>query len=80
MKKNAEYHYKRWKLFAPLGLLLVGAGLSLLIDAGTYKFSGAPTLNWIAYGTFGLVVFNAGLSVFGEAILERSRYERKEEP
>ncbi|MEM6299895.1 MAG: hypothetical protein AAF740_14500 [Bacteroidota bacterium] len=70
-------HYKRWKLFAPLGLLLVGAGLSLLIDAGVQKFNGLSFWEWVAYGTFGLIVFNSGLSIFGEAILERVRYERE---
>lgn len=77
MNHHADYHFRRWKHFAPLGLLLIGAGLSLLIDAGIYKSSGAPPLNWIAYGTGGLIVFNAGISVFGESILERARYERK---
>lgn len=77
MNHDADYHFRRWKRFAPLGLLLIGAGLSLLIDAGIYKFSGAPLLNWVAYGTTGLIVFNAGISIFGESVLERARYERK---
>jgi hypothetical protein len=76
MQKNSEQHYKNWLIKAPLGLVLVGFGASLIVEAGFYKHSGAPTLNWMAFGTLALVVFNSGLCVFGDAILERVRYEK----
>jgi hypothetical protein len=78
MPKNSEQqYYKNWLIKAPLGLVLVGFGASLIVEAGFYKHSGATTLNWVAYGTFALVVFNSGLCVFGDAILERVRYENR---
>jgi len=40
------------------------------------KYDGASTWSWVAYGTAALVVFNSGLSIFGDAILQRCRYER----
>ncbi|PSR14811.1 MAG: hypothetical protein DA408_10110 [Bacteroidetes bacterium] len=69
-------YYQRWLLQAPLGLVLVGLGLSLVADAALYKFQGAATWSWVAYGTVALVVFNSGLCVFGDAILQRVRFEQ----
>ena len=42
------------------GLLLTGTGLSMCIDAGINKLSEEP---WFWYGTGGLIVFQAGLSL-----------------
>lgn len=73
---NAAKHKKRWLIFAPLGLVLIGTGLSMVVDAGMYRMKGAATLNWVVYGTAALVVFNAGLSFFGQAIIEKIKCER----
>lgn len=69
-------YFRRWFWMAPAGLSLVGFGACLIVEAGFYKHSGAPTLDWVLYGTVALVVFNAGLSIFGGAVLNRYRYER----
>ena len=66
-------YYQRWLLQAPLGLVLVGLGLSLVADAALYKFQGAATWNWVAYGTVALVVFNSGLCIFGDTDSARAR-------
>jgi hypothetical protein len=50
----------RWLLQSTLGLILIGAGLSMAIDAGFEKFSGNA---WVLYGTAALVVFNSGVCV-----------------
>ena len=71
-----KQYYRAWLLRAPLGLVLVGLGLSLSIEAGFYKHSGVATWQWVAFGTGALVVFNSGLCIFGDAILQRVRYER----
>ncbi|MEL7247910.1 MAG: hypothetical protein AAFO03_05810 [Bacteroidota bacterium] len=73
---HGKQYYRRWMLRAPLGLVLVGFGLSLVIEAGFYKHSGAATWEWVGFGTLALVVFNSGLCIFGDAILQRVRYER----
>ena len=70
-----QKNYRKWLITAPLGLVLVGAGLSLLGDAIGYRSSGAPFWHWFAYGTLALSVFNAGLSIFGQAVIFRVRYE-----
>ena len=71
--KDARYHHRQWLIQAPLGLVLTGAGLCLVSDAATVKQLGG---SWVLYGTFALCVFNAGLSIFGNSILHRVRYER----
>jgi hypothetical protein len=72
-------YYRRWLLRAPLGLIFIGFGLSLLPEAALLKYDHAPTLEWVLAGTFALVVFNSGLSIFGSAILNRWRYEQQRE-
>ena len=63
---------KTWFCQAPIGLVLVGTGLSMAIDAGSQKANGQP---WFWYGTLALVLFNAGLCVFGDAVVKRVKDE-----
>jgi hypothetical protein len=39
--------------------------------------NGAATINWILYGTGALIVFNAGLSFFGQAIIEKINHDQE---
>ena len=55
----------KWLLFSPLGLALIGFGLTLVTDAARAKTAGEP---WFWYGTLALVVFNAGVVFFGEGV------------
>lgn len=62
------------KLILPgFSLALIGMGLSISIEAGYRKWNGQQSCEWILMGTVGLVIFNAGLSVFGEAIIRASK-------
>ncbi|HKK75795.1 MAG TPA: hypothetical protein VJ953_12030 [Saprospiraceae bacterium] len=72
---KAKRHYRRWLIQAPTGLVLIGFGASLVAEAAMTKYSGASTWNWVAYGTIALIVLNSGLSLFGDSILHRVRYE-----
>ena len=65
---------KSWLWQAPIGLVLVGAGLSMSIDAGANKASGQ---SWFWYGTLALIIFNSGLCVFGDAVVKRVKDEMK---
>jgi len=60
----------RWFVQSVVCLLLTGTGLSLCIDAGLKKLSGDP---WFWYGTAGLVVFQAGLSLAIDSIRFRAK-------
>lgn len=70
-----EDHYRTWQRFAPLGLLLVGVGASVIADATVRKATGDGGAAWVAEGTAGLIALNAGLSVFGEAVKRRALYD-----
>ena len=66
--------YKKWNVLSPLGLLLIGTGLSLLGDATIKK---GKDEGWFVKGTLGLIVFNAGVAIFGDAIKNRALYENE---
>jgi hypothetical protein len=77
MKEHVKKHYRRWLIQAPIGLVLIGAGICLITDAAFYKQGGAATVDWMIYGTFALVVFNSGLSLFVGAAIHKIRYEKE---
>jgi hypothetical protein len=74
--RDYAYHRRQWKIKAPLGLVLIGLGVSLVSSAAVFKYDGAPTLEWVAYGTLALVVLNSGLSVLVRAGVHQAHYER----
>jgi hypothetical protein len=62
----------KWLLYASSGLMLVGLGLSMAIDAGFKRYGGEP---WFFYGAIALIVFNSGISLFGQAVIEFIRWK-----
>lgn len=70
----ASNYKRKWLIYAPLGLILVGAGLSCFGEALIWKYEQAPFWDWFGFGTFSLVLINSGLCFFGEAIIARVRY------
>jgi len=76
--EESEMHFRRWKTLAPLGLLAVGTGASALGQSTLLKGDDdTPTWTWVAAGTASLVVLNAGLCLFGDAVKHRALYEWK---
>lgn len=73
-------HKTKWLLFSPLGLIVVGAGASMVHWAGTLKDQQVPTAHWVAAGTAALVVFNAGLCIFGRGVAESVLHQVREKP
>lgn len=71
-------HKSKWLLFAPAGLATVGAGACLVGWATTLKQRGASTGSWVLAGTAALGVLNAGLSLFGRGIVEKTLFELRE--
>ncbi len=67
---------KRWLVYSILGLLLVGAGVSITGEAIIVKGAGAATADWFLLGTAGLIVLNSGLSFFGQGVIEKVRLDR----
>lgn len=72
-----DQHYQEWSENAPRGLLLIGAGISVVGQAIVLKAQRKSTLSWFLFGLVGLILVNAGVSVFGEAVKHRTLYESK---
>jgi len=73
--KNRNLYYKRWQLFAPIGLLLVGFGLCVFGTALFKMRDNAPFMEWFLWGTGSLIAINAGLCFFGQAVKYSILYE-----
>jgi hypothetical protein len=73
-------HKKKWLLLAPSGLMLIGAGACLVDWAGTMKTKGTAPSKWIVAGTGALVVLNAGVSIFGQSVVESVLHQLHEKP
>lgn len=71
-------HKSKWLLFAPAGLVVIGTGACLVNWAADLKRQGASTGRWVAAGTAALGVFNAGVSLFGRGVVEKTLYELRE--
>lgn len=74
--KNMSLRTK-WLLCSIGGLMLMGYGLCVFSEAGNLKHSGADTIKWVLLGTYSLVVFNAGVSIFGQAIIFKMMIENR---
>lgn len=70
-----DAHYAAWLWEAPTGLLLVGFGLSLFGHSVIKKAAARPAKQWVLMGTLSLVLINAGLCFFGDAVKHRVLYE-----
>ncbi|MCA9840316.1 MAG: hypothetical protein KC422_25620 [Trueperaceae bacterium] len=68
-------HFQKWRLFSPLGLTLIGLGLSLLGHSIGLKLQGNSTLIWFSWGTLSLIVCNAGIAIFAEGVKARVLFE-----
>jgi hypothetical protein len=71
MKKKEMNKY--WLIYAISGLLLTGFGLSLTGEAIISKMLFPDRSTWIALGTLALTVFNAGLCLFGRAVIIKTK-------
>jgi hypothetical protein len=68
-----SYHQKRWFWQAPVGLALIGFGLTLLSEAAAAKQKQSP--GWFPLGTLALSVINSGISIFGDSVKHRVLHE-----
>ena len=57
-----------WWRHGGLGCLLIGAGLSVTLDASAQRIAGEAWWHWGFEGTLGLVIFMSGLSFFGSSV------------
>ena len=57
-----------WWRHGGLGCLLIGAGLSVTLDASAQRIAGEAWWFWGLEGTLGLVIFMSGLGFFGSSV------------
>jgi hypothetical protein len=69
---------KKWLYHAVFGILLMGFGLSLFGDAVILKSTGQDWVSWFLMGTSALICFFAGLSIFGQATVYKTKLSSKE--
>ena len=67
-QKNSFRNSLRWWLFSIGGLILVGAGLSVLGEAIIAKSTGEA---WVLVGTFALILVNSGICLVAGAVILR---------
>jgi hypothetical protein len=72
-----ENDFYKWLAETVGGLILIGFGLSLFGQAVIYKSRGEAVKKWFWWGTLSLIVINAGICVFGDAVKTRIVYEIK---
>ena len=59
---------KKWFRHGTIGTLMLGSGISVLFDAAYQRLSESVQEIWIAEGTFGFILFMAGMAFYGSAI------------
>lgn len=68
---------KQWLSYAVGGIILLGIGLSLMGESLSWKIAGEKFWEWFGLGTLALSIIMAGLSVFGQAIVFKTRLDMK---
>ncbi len=68
-------HYEKWDEYAPRGLLLIGFGIAILVRAVHSRNRNKGFFAWFIQFLISVVSINAGVSIFGEAVKERTLYE-----
>ena len=61
----------KWLFHSILGLLLIGAGLSVFGEALIQKMNAQNWHDWFWTGTLSLVIFNSGICIFGQGVIYR---------
>ena len=79
MGQRARQLRTTWLRHGGFGCFLIGAGLSVTLDASAFRAAGAEWWMWCVEGTLGLVVFMSGLGLFGSAVRCRTLLDLEEE-
>lgn len=74
---KTQQYYKKWLWKAPIGLIIIGFGISLIGESITAKTTATSLSDWFFLGTLSLIVFNAGLCIFADSVKDRAVYEIK---
>lgn len=61
----------KWLITGGLAMFLLGFGISIIGDAIMQRTLHAEFSVWFFEGLLGLIVFNAGVGIFGKAVILR---------
>jgi uncharacterized membrane protein HdeD (DUF308 family) len=67
-QRNTSRNRLRWWLYSVGGLLLIGAGLSILGEAIIAKSRGEA---WFLVGTLAIILVNTGICLVARAVIVR---------
>mgnify|MGYP006439755301 FL=1 len=68
---------KRFLISGGVGSLLLGSGLSALIECGFLKHSEAPNWQWIAGGTLSLIILMSGVNLLFDSFHHKLKLEKE---
>ena len=68
---------KRFLTSGGIGSLLLGSGLSALIECGFLKHSEAPNWQWIAGGTLSLIILMTGVNLLFDSFHHKLKLEKE---
>jgi hypothetical protein len=60
-------HYQKWLLQMPIGFLLVGAGVVVIMYAANKRASD----EWLIWAIISVTILNAGLGILGNAYIHK---------
>ena len=60
-------HYQKWLLQMPVGFLLVGAGILVIMYSANKRASD----EWLVWGLISVSILNAGLGLLGNAYIHK---------
>ena len=79
MNKFKNPSYKRWFLQGTIGIITIGVGVSMLLEASHFRHSDPSAWKWVSFGTLSLIVFMAGLVTTIDSVRFRIRYEQEKD-
>lgn len=73
---NLKKIKRQWLIYAVSGLTLIGLGLSVMGEALIVKYESESLGEWFWIGTLALVIVNAGIALFGKAVVLRVKLDQ----
>ena len=69
----------RYWVSGGIGSLLLGSGLSAIVECGFIKHSDAPDWQWIVGGTVSLIIFMSGINLLFDSFYNKLKLEKENE-
>jgi len=67
-KTSIQEHKRSWWTKGTCGIPLLGSGISMVVDAGFYRYAHPDDWRWILYDTASLIILMTGLILMIDSI------------